>query len=109
MRAIFISIFATLSVLAGGRAENNFSPPALTGQTFIHDPSTVVQDGNRYYVFGTGPGIRTKSSPDLVQWAAGKPVFREHQPDARPGGDQLSVDRWRPGHHVHQRLRLQRH
>ena len=77
MRAIFISIFATLSVLAGGHAENNFSPPALTGQTFIHDPSTVVQDGSRYYVFGTGPGIRTKSSPDLVQWEAGKPVFRD--------------------------------
>ena len=77
MRAIFISILAVFAALADGRAENSFSPPALTGQTFIHDPSTVVTDGGRYYVFGTGPGIRTKSSPNLVQWAAGKPVFRE--------------------------------
>ena len=77
MRAILISLFAAFAALADGRAENVFSPATLSGQTFIHDPSTIVKDDGRYYVFGTGPGIRTKSSPDLVHWEAGKPVFRE--------------------------------
>ena len=53
----------------------NFEPAPLTGQTFTHDPSTIVKDGARYYVFATGPGIRTKSSPDLLEWQNGNPVF----------------------------------
>jgi arabinan endo-1,5-alpha-L-arabinosidase len=47
----------------------------VEGQTFIHDPSTIVQDGGRFYVFGTGPGIRTKFSPDLIHWTNGDSVF----------------------------------
>jgi arabinan endo-1,5-alpha-L-arabinosidase len=77
MRAILILLFAAFAALADGRTENGFSPATLTGQTFIHDPSTIVKDGGRYYVFGTGPGIRTKSSPDLIHWESGRPVFRE--------------------------------
>jgi arabinan endo-1,5-alpha-L-arabinosidase len=53
----------------------DFTPPDLQGQTFIHDPSTIVRDGTNYFVFGTGPGIRTKSSPDLVSWQNTDPVF----------------------------------
>jgi arabinan endo-1,5-alpha-L-arabinosidase len=58
-------------------AETNFAPLALTGQTFIHDPSTIIKEDGRYYIFGTGPGIRTKSSPDLIHWENGDPVFRQ--------------------------------
>ena len=29
---------------------------ALDGQPGIHDPSTVVMHGGRYYTYGTGPG-----------------------------------------------------
>jgi len=54
----------------------NFESFPLTGQTFIHDPSTIVRDGTNYFIFGTGPGIRTKSSPDLIHWTNGDPVFR---------------------------------
>ena len=32
---------------------------ALDGAIGIHDPSTVIQCDGNYYVFGTGPGIRT--------------------------------------------------
>jgi arabinan endo-1,5-alpha-L-arabinosidase len=63
------------SIGNGNAAPANFEPVALFGQTFIHDPSTIIQDGGRYYVFGTGPGIRTKSSPDLIHWTNGLPVF----------------------------------
>ena len=57
-------------------AQTNFVPAALEGQTFIHDPSTIVRDGANYFIFGTGPGIRTKSSPDLIHWSNGSSVFR---------------------------------
>lgn len=47
----------------------------LQGNLRIHDPSTLIRCGERYYVFGTGPGIVTKSSADLVTWSAGPRVF----------------------------------
>jgi arabinan endo-1,5-alpha-L-arabinosidase len=50
--------------------------PALpTGDTFVHDPSTVLRHGDRYFLFSTGVGIQTLSSPDLLVWTKGKPVF----------------------------------
>ena len=74
VRVIFIFLVAVFSAVAGGRAETDFVPLALAGQTFIHDPSSIVKDGGRYYVFGTGPGIRANSSPDLIHWTAGEAV-----------------------------------
>ena len=68
--------FILFAALAVRGAEPNFTPLALAGQTFIHDPSTIVRDGTHYFIFGTGPGIRTKSSPDLIHWASGDSVFR---------------------------------
>ncbi len=56
-------------------AETNFTPLVLEGQTFIHDPSTIIKDDTNYFIFGTGPGIRTKSSPDLFHWENGDPIF----------------------------------
>ena len=52
----------------------------MRGQTFIHDPSTIIKDGTNYFIFGTGPGIRTKSSSDLTNWNAGDSVFRDRVP-----------------------------
>ena len=64
-----------LVALAGRCAEIKFTPEPLSGQTFIHDPSTIVKDGGRFFIFGTGPDIRTKSSPDLIHWINGDSVF----------------------------------
>jgi len=75
MRAIFIFTIAAISALTALGGETNFTPLALSGQTFIHDPSTIVRDGARFYIFGTGIGIRTKSSPDLREWIPGNAVF----------------------------------
>ena len=77
MRAIFIFTIAAISVLTALGGETNFTPLAISGQTFIHDPSTIVRDGARFFIFGTGPGIRTKSSSDLINWTMGNPVFAE--------------------------------
>jgi arabinan endo-1,5-alpha-L-arabinosidase len=74
MIGLGLLLFATTGVLPG--AVTGFTPFAPEWDTFIHDPSTIVQDGARYYVFGTGPGIRSKSSSDLRHWTNGPAVFR---------------------------------
>ena len=67
--------FAALSAFITGCTSIQSGPPPLSGQTFIHDPSTIVRDDGRYYVFSTGRGISGKSSPDLARWENGAPVF----------------------------------
>ena len=49
--------------------------PPLRGYLSAHDPSTVIQCKNRYYIFSTGQGILSKSSADKVFWVSGPPVF----------------------------------
>jgi arabinan endo-1,5-alpha-L-arabinosidase len=34
----------------------------------IHDPSSIIKCGSTYYIYGTGDGIFTASSTDLVKW-----------------------------------------
>lgn len=51
------------------------SPTNLLGSLRIHDPSTVVKCNGRYYIFGTGRGIMSKSSVDKNYWVAGPRVF----------------------------------
>lgn len=68
--AVFVAFTA-----CGG--EFQFTPLPTVGDTFIHDPSTIIKDGNTYFVFGTGRGIPAKSSSDLVHWKIIQPVFDE--------------------------------
>src|ERR1044072_3842589 len=69
---VLLACAAPLSYCADKKVE---SMP-LEGQTFIHDPSTILKEGGLYYVFGTGRGILTKFSSDLVHWTNGPSVFR---------------------------------
>lgn len=55
-----------------------FSAQAFTlnGTTDIHDPSTIVKDGDTYWTFGTGGGasvlpINALYSKDMVNWSRG--------------------------------------
>jgi arabinan endo-1,5-alpha-L-arabinosidase len=49
---------------------------ALQGLTGAHDPSTIVKDGDKYWVFATGRGVYSMYSTDLVNWTPGpRPVF----------------------------------
>jgi arabinan endo-1,5-alpha-L-arabinosidase len=74
MRCLITVLIAAFGLAA--RAQSHFTPVELAGQTFIHDPSSIVKDGGRFYVFGTRPGITTKSSADLQSWQNETPVFR---------------------------------
>lgn len=51
------------------------SGAGLRGNTVLHDPSTLIKCKGRYYTYGTGPGIRSKSSADGVVWTDGPAVF----------------------------------
>lgn len=57
-------------------ALSSFQAYALRGAIGAHDPSTIVKDGNKYWVFTTGQGIPSLYSTDLLNWtAASRPVF----------------------------------
>jgi arabinan endo-1,5-alpha-L-arabinosidase len=48
----------------------------LAGDLRCHDPSLVLEDHGNNYVFYTGRGIGSKSSPDLLHWTEGPAVFK---------------------------------
>jgi glycosyl hydrolase family 43/concanavalin A-like lectin/glucanase superfamily protein len=54
---------------------NGSAQEPILGSTGVHDPSTMIKSGSRYYVFSTGTGIASKSSADRVNWSTGPSVF----------------------------------
>lgn len=55
-----------------GNGSASTVPFNISGQDAIHDPSTIVRDGDRYWTFGTGQGagrpINALYSYDLMRW-----------------------------------------
>jgi arabinan endo-1,5-alpha-L-arabinosidase len=56
----------------------------------VHDPSTIVRDGNEFWMFCTGVGVKSFHSTNLLDWQPGPPVMpdmpdwvREVVPDQR--------------------------
>jgi len=47
----------------------------VSGDLDIHDPSTILIEDGRYYMFGTGGGIISKSSSNRLFWQDGPSVF----------------------------------
>jgi arabinan endo-1,5-alpha-L-arabinosidase len=49
---------------------------ALTGAIGSHDPSALIKNGSRYWMFTTGNGIYAAYSDDLIRWTSGpKTIF----------------------------------
>lgn len=65
----------------------------VLGNWGAHDPSTMIKDGSRYYVFTTGSGIPNKYSTDLRNWTAGPQVF----PSGPPAWVATAVPGYDPG------------
>lgn len=63
-----------LIALALGNSSVWAQLPVL-GDYFAHDPSTMIKDGSRYYIFYTSVGIRCKYTTDLRNWSYGGIVF----------------------------------
>ncbi|MFD2720469.1 RICIN domain-containing protein [Hymenobacter monticola] len=54
---------------------------ALQGNDNCHDPSSIVKDGNKYWIFTTGTDIYAMYSYDLVKWESGpQSVFNGFRP-----------------------------
>ncbi len=67
--------FALLVLLGASWAGAAPSLNGVRGSIGIHDPATIIKCKDRYYTFGTGAGIPTKSSADGVVWFDGPRVF----------------------------------
>lgn len=48
---------------------------ALHGNYSVHDPSSIIKCGDTYWIYGTGNGIFSMYSKDLVKWTAGATPF----------------------------------
>lgn len=61
----------------------------LDGDPRMHDPSTVVMDGGRFYSFGTGRGLPISVSDDGWTWRRAGTLMRA-LPGERPGPDVIA-------------------
>lgn len=53
---------------------------ALSGELGVHDPSSIVVDDGKYYLFYTGGGVASKVSTDLSEWRNGRSIFPRRSP-----------------------------
>jgi arabinan endo-1,5-alpha-L-arabinosidase len=76
MRATFLIYLCMLLGISSERdVRADSAHPSLRGYLSAHDPSTMTQCKDRYYIFWTGPNILSKSSADKTFWSPGPPVF----------------------------------
>jgi arabinan endo-1,5-alpha-L-arabinosidase len=62
---------------------------ALDGQPGLHDPSTVIAENGKYYVYATGGGLPMSISDDGWTWRRAGTVMQA-VPGGRPGPDVIA-------------------
>ena len=62
---------------------------ALDGQPSLHDPSTVIAENGKYYVYATGNGLPVSMSDDGWTWRRAGGVMQA-VPGGKPGPDVLA-------------------
>ena len=62
---------------------------ALDGEPGMHDPSTIIAAGGKYYVYGTGNGLPAYASDDGWSWRRAGSVMQT-VPGGRPGADVIA-------------------
>jgi arabinan endo-1,5-alpha-L-arabinosidase len=62
---------------------------ALDGDVGLHDPSTIVRDGSRFYAYATGAGLPMSVSDDGWTWRRAGTVMQS-LPDGKPGAQVLA-------------------
>lgn len=68
---------------------------AQAGQVSVHDP-VMAQDGARYYLFSTGPGITFYSSADMRHWQTEGRVFPGAPSWAKRAAPEFNDHIWAP-------------
>jgi arabinan endo-1,5-alpha-L-arabinosidase len=84
---LLIGAVSVVGAVPGGWAQTQspsptVQPPATSGtagprETRVHDPSTIVKEGDAYWFFCTGNGVNAYHSRDLTKWERSRPVFTE--------------------------------
>lgn len=69
-----MKVLLSILLLSVGHAGSTERVP-LRGNLEVHDPSTILKCKGRYYVFGTGRNIISRSSADRVYWSTSPSVF----------------------------------
>ncbi|GAB2844894.1 arabinan endo-1,5-alpha-L-arabinosidase [Pseudoduganella ginsengisoli] len=69
-------------------------------QVDVHDP-VMARDGNKYYVFSTGPGITFYSSTNMVDWKPEGRVFAGQPAWAKAVAPGFDGHIWAPDIHRH--------
>lgn len=82
-------VAAALALAAPAAAQD---AQRLTGDLRAHDPSSIVREGETYYLFFTGRGVQSKTSTDLLAWTEGPSVFPRRDP---PAWTREAVERFR--------------
>lgn len=62
---------------------------ALDGEPGLHDPSTIIQAGGKFYTYGTGNGLPAYVSDDGWTWRRAGPVMQA-VPGGKPGPEVLA-------------------
>lgn len=67
-------LLASLAAIVVARGADDRANNEPRSDISVHDPVMIRQDGT-YHLFATGRGISVWSSPDMVHWTRGEPVF----------------------------------
>lgn len=74
--------------------------PAFAAQVGVHDP-VMAKDGNKYYLFSTGPGITFYSSTDMKTWKPEGRVFPGEPAWAKKAAPTFNDHIWAPDIYHH--------
>src|SRR6188472_554260 len=83
------SLIRRLFVAAAGVCSLAAPTAALNGQPGLHDPSTVIGEDGKYYVYATGNGLPMSISDDGWTWRRAGSVMQS-VPGGKPGADVIA-------------------
>jgi arabinan endo-1,5-alpha-L-arabinosidase len=66
----------------------------------VHDP-VMAKEGNRYYLFSTGPGITFYSSSDMLNWTGEGRIFKQDPVWAKKVAPSFDGHIWAPDIYFH--------
>jgi len=89
--AVAMAVFSSLAALTGA---------AYAAQVGVHDP-VMAKQGDRYYLFSTGPGITFYSSSDMKTWKPEGRVFPEGPAWATKAAPSFNGHVWAPDIYHH--------
>lgn len=89
-----------IAIIAAALALSATTHAAQATQVDVHDP-VMAKDGNKYYVFSTGPGITFYSSTNMRDWKLEGRVFQGQPTWAKSVAPSFDGHIWAPDVHHH--------